>query len=262
VDRERLLFDSAWGSDPKLQLEKAIDGQYGELVGSRNAGTMVAAQAVGRMAVSNEVLIKAARLRGVPIIDAPTSWQYFVWKLEYDALRTERDRHLSDLHVMKGLQALAQNEMQWLGKVPHDALIELRRTGALAEIRQVLGKGVSELAAARPLNFYRTADQIFDNIHAAFDEHKARLAELSSKKWRFAGKDIGTWLAVGTLEIAAAATGHPFYGLATVAAHQVTDPPKLKDIPQKIRELANDSKKINQSPVGILFSYAKANQQA
>jgi hypothetical protein len=256
-DPRRLLFDSDWGPDPKVQFEHALNGQYAELLGSRSAGLMVEAQTIGRMAVSNEMLIKAARFRGTPIIDAPTSWQYFVWKLEYDALRAEREKNLEDLHVMKGLQAVADNEMEWLGKIPHEALIELRKAGALQEIRQILGKGIAELVSARPLNFYRTADQIFDNIHAAFADHRAKLAELSSKKWRFAGKDIGTWLAVGTLEIAAAATGHPFYGLATVAAHQVTDPPKLKDIPKAIRDLAAESKELNRSPVGMLFSYSK-----
>lgn len=255
-DPNRLLFDTSWGTDPKRQLEAALSDQHAELLGSKHAGRLVAAQAVGRMSVTNELLFKAQRLGGTPIIDAPTSWQYFNWKLEYDSDRVERVDDLRSLHVLKGLQALAGNEMTWLGKVPHDALIEIRQQGALDEIRDILGKGVDSLASANRQNFFRTADQVFDNIHAAFDEHKAKIRDLSAKKWRFAGKDIGTWLVVGTLEVAAVATGTPVYGLSAIAANQFVDAPKLKDIPKTIRELADDDERLKRSPVGMLFAYA------
>ena len=58
------------------------------------------------------------------------------------------------------------------------------------------------------------------------------------------------------MEVTAAATGLPVWGLVTVAANQVFDIPKLKDIPASIKELAEESRKIKQSPVGMLFSYS------
>jgi hypothetical protein len=152
--------------------------------------------------------------------------------------------------------------MRWLGKIPHEALIEIRKEGALGELRHLLGAGVSEIAAAKPLNFYRTADQIFDNIQTAFSDHEKKIKELQNKKWRFAGLDIGTWLAVGTLEVAAAATGHPIFGLSAFAANQIVDAPKLKDLPKSVRGLIHDSKELNRSPVGLLFSYSKAARRA
>jgi hypothetical protein len=73
------------------------------------------------MAQANETLIKSRRFRGVPIIDAPTSWQFFNWKLEYDSKRFDPE-HFEQLHITKGLQNLAQNEMTWLGRIPPDDL--------------------------------------------------------------------------------------------------------------------------------------------
>lgn len=210
---------------------------------------------MGRMSVSNELLIKARMLRGTPIIDAPTSWQYFVWKLEYDAENLGKENDITDLHVIRGLQSLAKDEMQWLGRVPSDALIELRKLEALDEIRSILGKGVNDLTKINPANFHRTRDQVFDNLNEAFTTHKRNIEQLKSKKWKFAGKDIGTWIVVGTLEIAAAATGLPVFGLSAIAADQLLDVPKLKDIPNSIKALAKESKELNQSPVGILFKY-------
>jgi hypothetical protein len=58
---------------------------------------------------------------------------------------------------------------------------------------------------------------------------------------------------VGTLAVTAAATGSPAAGIAAIAADQLLDPPKLKHIPKSIQELADESKKIKRSPVGMLF---------
>ncbi len=256
-DASRILFDTEWQGNIKEQVERAMKDQHAQLLGTNNPGVIVASQALGRMSVSNELLIKAGRLRGTPVIDAPTSWQYFAWKIEYDAEHKERDEDVTDLHVLRGLQSLSENEMEWLGQVPPDALLEMRKIGALKEIRSILGKGIDELTQANPANFHRTSDQVFDNIHAAFDQHKKSIDELKSKKWKFAGSDIGSWFVVGSLAVTAAATGVPVWGIAAIVADQLLDAPKLKDIPESIKGLANESKELNNSPVGILFKYGK-----
>jgi len=256
-DASRILFDTKWEGDIQEQVARAMEDQHAQLLGTNNPGVIVASQAFGRMSVSNELLIKASRLRGTPIIDAPTSWQYLAWKIEYDAERKERDEDVKDLHVLRGLQSLSENEMEWLGQVPPDALLEMRKIGALEEIRNILGKGIDELTQANPDNFHRTSDQVFDNIHAAFDQHKQSIDELKSKKWKFAGSDIGSWFVVGSLAVTAAATGVPVWGIAAIVADQLLDAPKLKDIPESIKGLANESKELNNSPVGMLFKYGK-----
>ncbi len=254
-DRKRVLFDTEWEGGIEDHITRAMSDQHSQILGTKKPGIIVASQAAGRMSVSNELLIKARRLRGTPVIDAPTSWQYLAWKLEYDAEIKEREDNLNDLHVLRGLQSLSENEMEWLGKVPPDALVEIRKTGALDEIRSILGNGIEELTTANPSNFHRTSDQVFDNIHAAFERHKNSIEQLKSKQWKFAGSDIGSWFVVGSLAVTAAATGLPVWGLAAIAADQLLDAPKLKDIPDSIKELAKESKELNKSPVGILFKY-------
>ncbi len=250
---QRVLFDTEWSGSLADQIKRQSTGPNSKLVGTDHPGVTVALQGVGRMGISNELLIKSHRLRGTPLIDAPTSWQYFVWKLEYDAEEAERATGLPDLHVVRGLQSLADGEVPWLGSVPPAALIELRRSGAIHEIRELLGRGVHELISANPTNFHRTTDQVLDNINTAFDRHRAAIAELSAKGWKFAGSDIGSWLVVGSLAVTAAATGLPAWGLAAIAADQLLDAPKLKDIPESMRKLAQESKQLKHSPVGMLF---------
>lgn len=257
----RVLFDTEWQGSLQEQLARASTRDvYAGLLGTTNPGVILASQALGRMSTSNELLIKARRLRGTPIIDAPTSWQYFVWKLEYDAAQAQALDGLQDLHTVRGLQTLAANEMRWLGRVPPSALIELRKAGALSEVRTILAKGVEELATANPTNFHRTSDLVFDNIHAAFTAHQKNVDELASKKWKFAGSDIGSWVVVGSLAVTAAATGTPAWCLAALAADQLLKAPKLRDIPKSIKELAEETSKLKRSPVGMLFKYSKDQQ--
>ena len=256
VDEDRVLFDTEWPSDVASQLNEAFKNEhYKPFIAS--PGILLMSQSVGRMSQSNELLVKSHRLNGTPIIDAPTSWQYLVWKMEYDAERVEHQIGNKDLHIVRGLQDLSNNEMEWLGNVPPDALIDIRKQGAMEEIRDMLGKGINDIVNSNPTNFHRSRDQIFDNIHAAFGQHKTNIDELIAKKWNFAGKDIGTWIVTGTLELTAAIIGTPVWGLIALAADQFLDAPKLKDIPQSIRDLADESNKVKKSPVGMLFDISK-----
>jgi hypothetical protein len=256
-DESRFLFDTEWKGDIPTQLKRASEDANAKLIGTNNPGIILASQSVGRMSVSNELLIKARRLRGTPIIDAPTSWQYLVWKMEYDAESAEKATHTKDLHIVKGLQDLAAGEMKWLGNIPPAALIEVRKQGAMEEIRSILGAGVDELTKNNPLNFHRTRDQLFDNIYAAFAQHEANVKKLRDKQWKFAGMDIVSWFVTGTLAVTAAATGAPVWALAALAVDQLVGAPKLKDIPVSIKNLIKENKETQLSPVGMLFNIKK-----
>lgn len=257
ADGKRVLFDTQWNGDIASQLERALKDDHYKPLGLESPGVLLALQSAARMSVSNELLVKSRRLSGTPIIDAPTSWQYLVWKMEYDAERTESEIGAHDLHLVRGLQGLSDTDMEWIGNIPIDALIDIRKQGALDEIRELLGSGINELIESNPVNFYRTRDKVFDNINNAFDQHKKNLMELKGRGWKFAGKDIGSWIVVGSLEVAAAITGTPVWGLATIAADQMLDIPKLKDIPQSIRDIANENNRLRKSPVGMLFDVSK-----
>ncbi|OCH41418.1 hypothetical protein [Aliivibrio fischeri] len=251
-DKSRFLFDTEWTGDISSQLNQALQSEhYKPFVDS--PGVLLASQALGRMTVSNELLIKSRRLNGTPIIDAPTSWKYLAWKMEYDSERAESQTGDHDLHIVKGLQDLAMNEMEWLGNIPPEALIDIRKQGAMDDIREMLGNGINNIVNSNPTDFYKSKAHILKNIDNAFLQHKKNIDELKSKQWKFAGKDIGSWMVTGSLGVAAAVTGMPVWGLAAIAADQLLDAPKLKDIPQSIRDLADESNKVKKSPVGMLF---------
>lgn len=256
-DKNRVLFDTNWRGTLEEQIIRALKGDEFKAFNRSEPGLLFQMQTLGRMSVSNELLLKARQLSGTPIIEAETSWQFFNWKLEYDAEKAQEYYGSENLHITKGLNDLSQTDLPWLGNIPPESLLELRKQGALEEIRNILGNNINELVNTNPTNCFRTRDQILENIEQSFAKHRKKLDELKAKNWKFAGKDIGSWIVMGTIGIGAALTGTPAWGLAAFAVDQVFDVPKLREIPQRYRDLIEHNREVKQSPVGILFKASK-----
>src|SRR5690606_6034583 len=131
----------------------------------------------------------------------------------------------SKMHIVKGLNGLENTKLQWIGKIPPSGLIELRKVGAINEIREILSNGIDELVSANEFDFTTTSHKVFNNLNFAFNQHQENIKKLINKKWKIAGKEFGSWLVMGSVEIASACLGTPLYGLSTVALNQIMDAP-------------------------------------
>lgn len=255
---QRVLFDTEFKEPLKIQIEKQINGQSSQLMGTQNPGIIVSLLGAGRMSVCNELLIKSLKVHGVPLIDAPTSWEYFKWKLEYDTERAFPNRDFGKLHVVRGLTQLDNSNLNWVGKIPPEGLIEIRKTGAIDEIRAILSNGIDKLTKSNELDFSLTSKRVFENLNEALKKHQDNIATLRNKKWKVAGHDFGSWIVMGTVEIAAACIGTPLYGISAFALDQLLDAPKIKDLPNsidKIKNIDNQQKSLRQTPMGLIFKY-------
>jgi hypothetical protein len=99
---------------------------------------------------------------------------------------------------------------------------------------------------------------VLENLHLAFKQHEESINKLIAKKWKVAGKDFGSWIVMGSVEIASACIGTPLYGLSTLALNQILDAPKIKDLPKtldKMKEIENEKANIKRSPLGLIFKY-------
>lgn len=258
--KDLILFDTDWNGSFKDNFSKYRDTLPTSIVESITPGEILHSQIFSRMAISNELLIKSSQLSGVPIIEAPTSWQYFDWKLKYDAVRAENHYSIDGLHILKGLNDLSHTDMPWIGNIPPESLIELRKQDALSEIRDILGDSIHELIETNPANFNATRDQLHKNIDNSLSMHRKKLEELRQKKWKFAGHDIGSWVVMGGIEVAAALTGTESWGMGAIIAGQFLDPPKLKDIPKTYKDISAEDEAVKKSPVGLLFKVSKKDQ--
>lgn len=254
----RVLFDTEFKEPLKNQIAEQVSGKSSQLMGTEHPGIIVSLLGVGRMGVCNELLIKSLKVHGIPLIDAPTSWEYFKWKLEYDTERAFPNRDFGKLHLVRGLTQLDNTNLNWIGKIPPKGLIEIRKTGAIDEIRAILSNGIEDLTKSNELEFSSTSKRVFENLNEALRKHQDNIKNLRNKKWRVAGHDFGSWIVMGTVEIAAACIGTPLYGVSAFTLNQFFDAPKIKDLPKsldKIKDLDNEQKLQRQTPMGLIFKY-------
>lgn len=253
---DRLIFDTKWGNDPREQLAMSLK-ENTHLFGMNvpNAGYHVFTSIIGRMPQALGAQEAAQHFRGSPFINAETSWLHYTWLLEYQGGRKDDDlttRH--SMHVVRALVAEAHNNLEWLGNVPPETVLEIRKRGLADELRKLLAGGVSNLIGIKPDNYFRTADQVVDNIDTAFRKHQAALREARNKKLKLYGIDVAACTATGAVAVAAALTGNVTLG-AISGALGVAGLPNLKDIKTKFKQIAAEEKANRESPTGLLFRH-------
>ena len=253
---QRLLFDTEWGGDAAHQLRRAM-AENPVMPGMTKdvAGQHVIGACMGRMPQAMAAEEAAFQFGGSPLISAPTSWNYYTWLLEYQgATARNQTGSLEACHVARALTAEVGVNLEWLGNVPPEAVLEIRKNGHAEELRALLGNGISDLLKANPDNYFRTADQVVENLDAAFRKHQRELSAAKLKKLKLYGLDVPTCLAVGGIGIAGAITGNvPLQGIS--AALSVAGLATLKDVKTKYVEIAAAEKARRASPTGILFRH-------
>lgn len=255
--RDRLLFDTEWDRDPRQQLLRAMTEPVLPGLDKNVAGNHILKACLGRMPQAMAAQQNARHFGGTPLINAETSWLHYTWMLEYEGTPALNDpSRRQSMHVVRALVAEAGNNLQWLGNVPPKTILDIRKQGLAQEVRSILGHGVSELISINPNNYFRTADQVVDNLDRAFREHQKALAEAKLKKLKLFGIDVSACLAVGAVGVTAAYTGSPALG-ALSGVLGVAGLPNLKDIKTKFTQLAADDRARKASPTGLLFRHVK-----
>ena len=253
---ERLLFDTAWGGNAAHQLRGAMaKNSVPPGMAREVAGHHVIGACLGRMPQAMAAEDAAYQFGGSPLIAAPTSWNYYTWLLEYQGTTAQNQSgNLQARHVARALTAEAGVNLEWLGNVPPQTVLEIRKNGQAEELRALLADGLSDLLKINPENYFRTADQVIENLEAAFRKHQSQLSEAKLKKLKLYGLDVPTCLAVGGIGIAGAITGNvALQGIS--AALSVAGSATMKDIKSKYVEIAAADRVQRASPTGILFSH-------
>ncbi|MDC7712051.1 hypothetical protein [Vogesella indigofera] len=255
---DRLIFDTEWGKDPVQQLSMSLKENFYSLgIDEQNAGLHVFASSIGRIPQAMGAQQTANHFGGSPFINAETSWLYFTWLMEYRAVPREdnlTNRH--SMHVVRALASEANNNLEWLGNVPPETVLEIRKHGLADELRELLGHGVSDLIGINPDNYYRTADQVVDNLDSAFRKHQQVLMEARQKKLKLYGIDVGVCAATGAVAVAAALTGNATLG-AISGMLGIAGLPNLNDIKTKFKQISAEDKARRESPTGLLFRHVK-----
>ncbi len=256
---ERLLFDTEWKNSARVQLENAMkspmylpSGNYPDI-----PGMYIFSACISRISQACAALENSISLGGTPFINAKTSWEYYTWLLEYKSETLDvDDRTNKNMHIVHALASENDNDLAWLGSVPTDSILKIRRNGLADEIRNLLGEGIDGLIKNQPRNYFQTAERITSNLDIAFRTHQKKLMEAKTKKLKLYGIDVGGCAVFGTIAIAAAVTANPIL-CATTAAVSLMGVSNIKDIRTKFKEQSDARKAYEKTPTGILFSHIK-----
>jgi len=113
---------------------------------------------------------------------------------------------------------------------------------------------------ANEFDFTETSHKVFNNLNSAFNQHQENIKKLIAKKWKIAGTDFGSWIVIGTVEIASACIGTPLFGATAFTANQFLDTPKIKDLPKtidKMKDVDKQKENMKKYPLGLMFNYKK-----
>jgi len=256
-DRSRLLFDTAWVSPLKDQIKKYIELFEVDGIEKEPVGKAIEVALLGRMMQANDAIFRASQLGGNPLIDAPTSWQYLLWKYEYDASRRQIPHgNMRDMLVTKVVSIEGSAKLGLLSGLPPEVLIDLRRSGAMADLQTLMRSGIHDVDVASASSLAEVGEVVVNNLSNAFAKHKKELEGLSSARRKFFGFDVGRWIAFGGISIGAASAGSP--GLAVLAASlAMIGAPRIDELWRTWKEAQSQNEQLKRSPAGILFRHLK-----
>lgn len=220
-----------------------------------NAGTAFASLVIGRLYQANDLLRRSSELRGAPILTAPTSWEWFHRKLKADRPTSRVDS--ASIQIAHALRAAAEGQISWLGNIPPAALVEMRMSGAVDEIREMLRRSVANLNGAASCDFGTTTDRIVGDFQTALNDHKKKIDELTQKHWKFGGQDIASFVVHGGIAVAAALSQSPIVLVGSALYGLAGPTPKIQDIIRRQREISKERKSEAKTPIGILFELSK-----
>lgn len=205
---------------------------------------------LGRFIQANDVLAHCDLYGGIPLIDAPTSWQYFLWKLEYSASQLMPDI-IKDSLVAHVLHEELRDLPSFSG-IPIEGAIEIRQKGTINQLREIFRKNINQIAQADSDAVIDVAKQVSSNLRDALKEYEQLINEIPKTMLDITGKTIVVAGNVG-LGIAAAAYGSIPLGILAALAGNL-GLPSAKDILNQSRELHKKHKLVKNSPVGLFWN--------
>jgi hypothetical protein len=251
TDQTLLVLDSDQPDDPlPEQLVRYLKENPTIAKIATSYGEAVHFSIVSRMMMANDTLLRSSMWGGSPLIDAPASWKYLQWKYEYDAMAGRDVAPKPELLISKALGS------HLLNGLPPEEIIELRRNGAAVELREMIGKGITELTSSSDADVSVVADAVIANVDAAFVDHDKRLRALTSSKSKFYGLDVGRYVVNGGMALATALTQNPSLAALT-AISQLAGTPSPAELMKRYKELRSESNSLRRSPVGAMFRHLK-----
>src|SRR5439155_13178987 len=170
---------------------------------------------------------------------------YLLWKYEYDGVHAGYpEEQVRDLVVSKAIESEGSRNFGMLSGIPPEALVELRRMGAMQELRQTLHQGISEIDLASASALSDVANAVVENLDRAFEEHARELQNVTSAHRKFFGLDVSRWVVGGGVSLAAAMAHSPVLSVVGAVSPFVVGAPSIPDLQKRWNELKSEKQRL------------------
>lgn len=184
----------------------------------------------------------------IPLIDAPTSWQYFLWSLEY---KTQRETSIKDDTVIVNSLISTDFDIPELKNVPLNKLCQIRESNVLKDLRNIITNAI-DIASIEKLDKKLAAKSAKNVVKESIEKHRRDLQKIRKELISIGIHAAGQASTIG-LSIGSASTGS--VELATYAAiSSVLGFKSLPEIVKKGKGYLEKRTEAANSAVGILLS--------
>jgi hypothetical protein len=258
ANSSRALFDTEWSGSLAEQFHRRNKSEFTDSIklpgGLTSAGFTLHNLIYGRMLQANEIVLLNSSIRATPLLSAPTSWQYLLWRYEFDAASTDPSTNPEDLVITNAIVTRGdRKEIPLLSRLSFKAIVALRKEGAMASLRELMRKSVHRIDSASRQDLREVSQEVSRELGEAFDQHYSDLSELQTSRKRFYGLDLLPSIVTGALTLAGAATGN--IPLATFGALSATifGAKSIPDLRNSWEGLKTRDAQIKRSPTAILL---------
>ncbi|EBN9752571.1 hypothetical protein DT662_24520, partial [Salmonella enterica] len=156
------------------------------------------------------------------------------------------------LHMVNALSKGMQGGFSWLGDIPLNNILEIRRNGLMPEIRNILSIGISEIISASPRDYNASSQRVIDNVDRAFIQHQRFLEKIRKEKLRILGVEVAPFIVNGAFGIASALINKPELALASFTLGTL-GLPTLKDIRTSFKNREEKLANYKRTATGLMF---------
>ncbi|MCH8285429.1 hypothetical protein IIB79_02755 [candidate division KSB1 bacterium] len=197
----------------------------------------------GELLIANNLLQKSSGFNAHPLVSANVSFHWLKNKLKTNQELLSGEIEGLDIDALALTNSLLSKDLQWLGNIGLDDMVDLRKRGELKKLRSIIRSEIGNISTAGLDNFEAVSAQVDRNLSLALSKHQEKIGEIDS--------EFRTKLAIsgGSLLLSVVAAFQPSIKLIAGFAGATN----LKSIIQTSIAYYREKKAIRKDPVAILW---------
>lgn len=172
-------------------LEQWREGSYLEQSRQAPDTSLILVGIYERLSPQFMLLRSSESLTAQPLLSIESQWHYYtlVTKVFSESLAS---KGLLNPKTVALLRSLETEKFNWLGNVPHSALIQLRLDEETKQFRDRLNEFIRELHSSRLDDLDQVTTEVIKGLKSLLAQHQKKLSAIESKYKRAHGMTLGS----------------------------------------------------------------------